>query len=195
MALGMKDSVVHHPDLYILRHGETVWNREGRFQGHADSPLTEKGRTQALRQRALLTAVGSAPEKRFCSPQGRAVQTAQLALDGAEPVIFDDRLKEIHFGSWEGRTREDIRSVIDCPFESGLWYFRSPGGETFGSISCRVRSFLADLSEPATVVTHGITSIVLRGLCLGLDQAGMLKLPKHQGCIFHLSAGKETILL
>ena len=49
--------MLEHPDLYILRHGETVWNRQGRFQGRKDSPLTEKGRQQALAQRISLNAV------------------------------------------------------------------------------------------------------------------------------------------
>ena len=43
-----------HPELYILRHGETIWNRQGRYQGRKDSPLTQKGRQQAVRQRKLL---------------------------------------------------------------------------------------------------------------------------------------------
>ncbi|MDC0431347.1 histidine phosphatase family protein [Paracoccaceae bacterium] len=53
----MRKSTLNHPDLYILRHGETVWNRQGRFQGRKDSPLTEKGRQQTMAQRNLLNAV------------------------------------------------------------------------------------------------------------------------------------------
>ena len=56
------------------------------------------------------------------------------------------------------------------------WAFNSPDGETFGMIATRVQEFLADLDQPAIIVTHGITSIVLRGLWLGLDQAKMLEL-------------------
>lgn len=130
----------------------------------------------------------------FSSPQGRAVHTAQLALGSNSRLILDDRLKEIDFGAWEGSTREDIKSRIGYPFEYGTWNFKSPGGEDFEAISLRLRAFLTDLVEPAIFVTHGTTSIVLRGLCMKLNQNEMLKLPKDQGCICFLSAGVETIL-
>ncbi len=58
----------------------------------------------------------------------------------------------------------------------------------------RLQAFLRDMAEPAIIVTHGTTSIVLRGLCMGLSQPEILKLPRDQGCVFFLSAGEETIL-
>ena len=183
-----------YPELLVLRHGETVWNQLGKFQGRRDSPLTQKGQTQALKQNALLVNVQNPPSAKYCSPQGRAVHTARLALGSDEDLILDNRLQEIDFGEWEGATRDEIRADIDYPFEGGLWNFRSPKGEDFRAITERVESFLNDLREPAIVVTHGITSIVLRGLYLGLDQSEILKLPKDQGCVFQLSNGKETIL-
>ena len=61
-------------------------------------------------------------------------------------------------------------------------------------ISARALEFLNYLDEPAVVVTHGVTSRVLRGLCLGLCQSDILKLPIDQGCIYHLVNGTETIL-
>ncbi|NOZ36871.1 MAG: histidine phosphatase family protein [Gammaproteobacteria bacterium] len=164
------------------------------FQGRKDSPLTEIGQAQALKQRALLATVQNLPSKKYSSPQGRAVHTAHLALGSDEDLILDDRLREIDFGEWEGSTREEIKSQIDYSFESGIWNFKSPKGEDFEMISDRLRRFLKDIVEPAIIVTHGTTSIVLRGLCMNLDQAEILKLPKDQGCIFHLSAGEETIL-
>ena len=109
-------------------------------------------------------------------------------------MILDDRLQEIDFGDWEGSTREEIKSQIDYSFESGIWNFKSPRGEDFEMISERLQTFLRDMVEPAIIVTHGITSIVLRGLCMGLNQTEILKLPRNQGCIFLLSEGEETIL-
>ena len=81
-----------------------------------------------------------------------------------------------------------------CSFEDGSWHFNSPGGETFAMISARALEFLNDLDEPAVLVTHGVTSRVLRGLCLGLCQADRLKLPLDQGCIYHLVNGTESVL-
>ena len=61
-------------------------------------------------------------------------------------------------------------------------------------ISTRVLSFLKELEDPAIIVTHAVTSKVLRGLYLGLDQADLLKLPAEQGCIYHLYKGTEAVL-
>lgn len=184
----------HRPDIFILRHGETVWNFLGRFQGRSDSPLTGLGRKQALRQRAILQARGDLPDAIFSSPLGRAVETSRIVFEAGAGIRLDDRLQEIAFGSWEGLTRDQIKSQIDCPFESGLWNFRSPGGEDFDAISGRARQFLDDLRGPAVVVTHGTTSLVLRGLCMGLDLQGMLTLPKDQGCVYLISNGQHITL-
>ena len=82
-----------YPELLILRHGETEWNREGRMQGALDSPLTYVGRAQALAQGAALRAAGIGPVRWFSSPQGRALETARLA-SGEARVTADDRLRE-----------------------------------------------------------------------------------------------------
>lgn len=186
--------MIDHPELYILRHGETTWNQNGRFQGQKDSPLTEKGQAQAREQKAILNALSRIPNSVRVSPLGRARQTAQIALGADKEIIVDNRLTEIDFGIWEGLSKEQIKTQIDYSFEDGSWNFRSPEGETFDMISERVTAFLSDLTEPTIIVTHGTTSIVMRGLCIGLDQAGMLRLSKDQGCIYHLSDGEETIL-
>lgn len=183
-----------HPDILIIRHGETVWNRSGRFQGRRDSELTEAGRRQALCQRKILTDHGIVPDAVFCSPQGRARQTARLIFGDRGDLRLDARLQEIDFGQWEGLTRDEVAAQTGDPSASGLWQFASPGGEDFATISRRVSGFLDDLRGPAIVVTHGTTSQVLRGLCLGLDQAALLRLPKDHGCVYSLSAGRHAIL-
>jgi broad specificity phosphatase PhoE len=92
-------------ELYLLRHGETEWNREGRIQGSQDSPLTARGRAQATAQADILAR--EVPQMwqlaRYCSPLRRARDTARIALDGLVPVI-DRRLREVDFGAWEGLT-------------------------------------------------------------------------------------------
>ena len=183
-----------YPDLYILRHGETTWNLQGRYQGRKDSPLTEKGRSQALVQRALLNGLDNLPSKVFVSPLGRVIETARLAVTLGDQPVIDERLQELSFGSWEGSLREDIARNIHMSSTDRSWAFNSHDGETFGMIATRVQEFLDDLDQPAIIVTHGITSIVLRGLWLGLDQAKMLELSTDQGCIYHLSNGTEKIM-
>ena len=183
-----------HPDIFIMRHGETVWNRSGRFQGRQDSPLTETGRRQALRQRDILRANGVVPGAVYCSPQGRARQTVDLICGGRGDIRLDARLQEIDFGLWEGLTRNEVGQQIGNSGASGLWQFASPGGESFAAIAGRVAHFLDDLQDKAIIVTHGTTSQVLRGLCMGLDQADLLELPKDHGCVYLMTSGRHVVL-
>jgi len=183
-----------YPDLFVLRHGQTQWNLAGRFQGQQDSPLTEKGQAQAILQNKLLQRVDPLPRLAFVSPQGRTMHTAQLALPREAEQHTDDRLKEIRFGAWEGLTKQEVKDRVGQDFETGLWHFESPQGETYEEISQRVRQFLEEQSEPAIIVTHGITSILLRGFYLGLGKRELLQLPRKQGCIYHLSGGTEKLL-
>ena len=90
-----------YPELYILRHGETHWNQQGRLQGQKDSPLTDKGRQQALSQGEVLRSVKSLPHIVFVSPLGRTLTTANLAAPFIETHVKEPRLLEINFGAWE----------------------------------------------------------------------------------------------
>lgn len=183
-----------HPDLYVLRHGQTEWNLVGRVQGRKNSPLTAKGQQHALMQKTLLDELENRPSKVFCSPQGRAVDTARLAIGSLDNVILDDRIKEIGFGDWEGLTRDEIIAQTDYPFNDKTWKFRSPGGENFDTIYARIDSFLQDVTEPAIIITRGVTATVMRGICMGMGQLKLLQLSSEQGCIFQVSSGVETIL-
>ena len=78
-----------NPELYILRHGETVWNRQGRYQGRKDSPLTKKGSQQAVSQRKFLNAIETLPRKVYVSMLGRTVETARLAVTFVDHPIVD----------------------------------------------------------------------------------------------------------
>lgn len=87
-----------------------------------------------------------------------------------------------------------MRQQVGEGFAAGEWNFESPGGEGFEAIVGRVSSFLNDLEEPSVIFTHGMTSVVLRGLCLGLDKTGMLQLEKEQGVVYRVADGTETVL-
>jgi len=188
------------PDLYVLRHGQTEWNLAGRYQGRLDSELTKQGRQHALDQGAILGGLNipDLSTNCFTSPQGRAVATAEIALTplgySATP---DQRLMEVAFGDWQGMTQTEITAGwpdLDMTGPSKSWYMMAPNGESTAQIKARVRAFLADLTGPAIVVTHSFTSIILRGLWMGLGQTEMLSLPHLQGCVYHLSAGQEKCL-
>jgi broad specificity phosphatase PhoE len=182
------------PPLLVMRHGETEWNVLGKFQGHENSPLTEVGRAQAAHQFKLLDRLeGSEGLQAYVSPQGRTVETAKIALDGRE-FSQDARLMEIAFGDWEGMPRTEIKQIIGESFDTFQWYFESPGGEDYDAIYTRVLSFLLEIKEPAIIVTHGVTMMILRGICMGLDRERLLKLDRTQGVIYDVREGRETIV-
>lgn len=187
------------PELYILRHGETVWNREGRMQGRRDSSLTEKGVVQARAIGRLLSARGLGPgtHQVISSPQGRARRTAEIAFGEAWEIAEDDRLAEICVGDWTGRTRTEVLAVDAHAFSEGdmmEFYANAPGGEGFASMWARARGFLDDLSAPTIVVTHGITSRFLRGVALGIDEHEIAELPGGQGVVHHIREGRTDLI-
>ncbi|MCK0143333.1 histidine phosphatase family protein [Aliiroseovarius sp. F20344] len=184
------------PDLYVIRHGQTEWNVARRHQGRLDSPLTEKGQTQARDMGQMLSrrVAGRMDIQSFSSPQGRALHTAQIALTPLGwQVTQDARLCEVSYGAWEGLTRDEIDAgwpeqaayAEQNPVE---WNFSSPGGEGLHDLKARADSFLRELTGPAIVFTHGVLSRVLRAQWLGLNEYEMLELPGGQGIIFHLSS-------
>ncbi len=186
----------HRHMFFILRHGETQWNVEGRMQGGLDSPLTDRGRRQALRQGDLLRQAGVTSLPVHSSPQGRALETARIALPG-KPVLQDPRLREVAMGAWQGRTMDEIAETAPGlladphPF---LWKFEAPGGETFDGMIDRVRTILSDLRGPAIIVTHGVTSQLIRGCLMGLDPEAMGMLPDRQGIVYRIEDGNQTVL-
>ncbi|WP_187431615.1 phosphoglycerate mutase GpmB [Roseobacter fucihabitans] len=186
------------PPLYILRHGQTVWNAEHRIQGRLDSALTAQGRAQARDQRKILGGCDLRDFQAFCSPQGRAFHTASLALEGLfQTIQTDARLSEISVGAFEGLRRDALLPghKMDESEESGLdLYERAPGGEGFKGLHRRCLAFLDDLSGPAVLVTHGMTSRMLRLILLNMDISQMGALPGGQGVVYHLAYGEMKCL-
>lgn len=181
--------------LYLVRHGQTVWNTEARFQGQFDSPLTDLGRDQATRiGRALASEIGarSQPIRAYVSPLGRTRATAELiGRSLAMDISEEPNLMEVHFGDWEGLTREDILSRFgsDQAIRPIDWQFQAPGGETLDVVLARVGLWYAKAKAPAVIVTHGIISRLVRGLHAGLTHEEMLALPVSQDGYFRLDGG------
>lgn len=93
--------------LYLTRHGQTLWNLENRLQGWGDSPLTEKGISNAMSLRERLKKISF--YEVYASPLGRTTETA-LIVSGFEKdkIIFDKNLMEMRLGSWEGKIKNDL---------------------------------------------------------------------------------------
>ena len=121
-----------------------------------------------MSQRKLLNAIETQPRKVFVSPLGTTVEIARLAITCVDQTIVDDRLQELNFGKWEGATKQQISKQTDYSFKDEPWHFNSLGGEKFAMILARALEFLNDLDGLAILVTHGVTSRVLQGLCLDL---------------------------
>ena len=155
--------------LLLVRHGETPWNREGRFQGHADIPLSELGRTQARLLRARLEAAHAHlfddhHTAVLTSDLRRAHQTAEIAFGAAGRTLHVRReLREFCYGVFEGLTRREIDERF--PGEMARWLagdrtFAVQGGESRAAVHARahaaITAFLATVPQRHVVVVgHG----------------------------------------
>jgi broad specificity phosphatase PhoE len=187
------------PEIYVLRHGETGWNAEGRMQGSAlNSALTAKGRAQAARQGALMAGVDLSEFDILVSPLGRAVETAAIALAPHVALLHTDaRLVEIGVGGWAGRRRADLGITgnwVETPDGVLELYDMAPGGEGFEGLRLRCAAFLDSLVRPAVLVTHGITSRMLRHLALGAASPGLSDMPGGQGVVYHVKNNVQRTL-
>ncbi|MEO9778397.1 MAG: histidine phosphatase family protein [Sedimentitalea sp.] len=185
------------PEFLILRHGETEWNREGRLQGRLDSKLTAIGRTHAQRQNAILQEFGVTGWAWCSSPQGRAMTTAQIAAQELSAEIVPDvRLQEIDVGSWTGLRRDEIAEQVPHLFETeGLaWYDHAPDGEGLIALERRAKAFLDEMTGPTVIVTHGITSRVIRCLAQGLPAEAFDTVGGGQGVVYHIRNYESRLL-
>lgn len=163
--------------LVIVRHGVTAWNREGRFQGRLDPPLSDSGRREAdLVAERIATDARLSPDRIVSSSLARAFETAAaIGRACGIDVGRDERLMEIGQGEWEGRTHAELE-VSDAErylaWRDAGGVRQPPGGEPIGSAEARVRSVLEELAttDAATVclVSHGGTLRVLARLLFDL---------------------------
>jgi broad specificity phosphatase PhoE len=169
------------PRLILVRHGLTDWNREGRFQGHLDPPLSRAGRHEARLVARRLAAIDDLrPARIIASPLQRAFATAVTIgrAVGLEPVP-DARLVEIGQGDWEGLTYAEIE--LAHPDEYRAWRAAGgmrppPGGEPFEKASARIAEVVADVTRkppwPACIVSHGGALRLMAHTLLELDRMG-----------------------
>jgi probable phosphoglycerate mutase len=137
----------------LVRHGQSTWNAEGRWQGQADPPLSELGERQAVDAARAVGIVDAI----YASDLARASRTAELVAGqlGAD-VLLDRRLRERHAGPWQGLTRAEIAQGWPGFLESGA---RPPGYESDDEVAARVVPSLHELGAAhdgeVLVVTHG----------------------------------------
>lgn len=160
----------------IARHGQTVSNREGRFCGHSETPLTPLGVAQgrALAARLATTPIAAA----YTSDFARAIETAALVLEGRglTPKVDPD-LRELHYGEWELRRERDVARSHREEFrrmvaEDPAW--QPPGGESLAMVRSRTFAALQRIlaghqHETVLVVTHGTAISCMLAELLGMD--------------------------
>lgn len=189
------------PDLLLLRHGETQWNREGRYQGQQDSPLslTGIGQVRAVAETLKAQFGDLSMYQVWASPLARTRQSVSILCDelgvtyGA--VHFDDRLKERNYGRWEGLTRDDITAgyADDLAREhQDRWGFAIPeGGESFADVASRLGRWLEERAadQPLIVMAHGGSGRVLRGIYAGMGTDEIFACNDPQSTIYFLENG------
>ena len=182
--------------IILVRHGETEWNVERRFQGQKDSPLTERGWRQAAAMAALVTDLTlreGGDWRLVASPLRRAHDTANIIARATGLILETDaRLMEINAGDWEGLTLAEVSAGRDM--NARHWIFDAPGGERHDDVAARISDFLAGLApEPerrVVVVSHGASGRVIRGSYSGLSREAMLDLDVPQDAVYRLQNGQ-----
>jgi broad specificity phosphatase PhoE len=182
--------------LLLVRHGETDWNREGRWQGHSDTALNEEGRRQARELAEQLAGVDVV----YSSDLARAQETAEIVAErhGLE-VRPDPRLRERGFGAWEGLSSAEIErdfTEAHARWKSGEG-FGAEDAEPFDTFAARIHAFLEDVlrkhpSENVLVIAHGGSIRVIHALATGLDYVhDHRKIPAVANCAVARYAARD----
>jgi broad specificity phosphatase PhoE len=179
-----------HP-FYLIRHGQTDWNVEGRFQGSVDIPLNNHGRGQAKRNgEAFKAELPDVTGWRFVSsPLSRARETMEIVRQTAGLVPFDydlePLLREVSYGDWERRTIPELEAVdptLVAARTADKWGFVPPNGESYMMLADRVRAVLAGLDSPTVITAHGgvLRSIYYLIGDMDPDKAAIADVPQDQ---------------
>lgn len=193
---------------YAIRHGQTAWNAEGRFQGLTDVPLSPEGYRQVslcgARLAGLFQAPGglAAPVRIITSPLARARATAEILREaiGLPPTSLsgDPRLREAGFGRWEGLTTLEVKRTF--PEErrrrrADRWTFAPPGGQSYEDLARAMESLLAGLDgeEPTLLVTHSGNLRALMTLAGGMTREGAMHAPTLHDALYVFAGGMMEV--
>lgn len=167
--------------LYLVRHGETAWNRHNRYQGQSDVPLSEEGRRQAQLLGVRLAAVARAEpfDSLWSSDLRRARETAEVVGEILGlPVRLHPGLREMDFGAWEGLTSAEIEQRFPenlAAYRQDPVHTRPEGGESFAEVQARALATFADIlargGRRVVVVAHGAVLKGWLGAQFGWDPA------------------------
>ena len=182
--------------LYVIRHGQTDYNKEERLQGARDIPLNDTGRAQATANGRTLAGLPTLelPLDGFdwvASPLGRTRETMELVRKaaGLDPLAYrtDPLLIELSFGDWEGQTLGEVEMHSPHLIEQrnrGKWRFRPPGerAESYAMLADRTDRFLSTVERPTICVAHGgvIRTLFNRIGKVDGDDAAVIDIPQDR---------------
>jgi probable phosphoglycerate mutase len=192
--------------IYLFRHGETDYNKNKRMQGSADIPLNEYGRELAKVSGEALKDVVF--DRVFCSPLGRAQETARLILGEKQVDIeIDQRLREIDAGPLEGTYFADARADENHPFHNFILrpekYIPLPGGDSFEEVIQRGKEFFDEVilpleghCETILIVAHGAFNRgqLNRLLGISLEEYWKISLPNCAASILEVKDGELKVV-
>ena len=182
--------------IYIMRHGQTDWNRLGRIQGSSDIPLNAEGIRNAEVTAEGMRREGISFDRIYASPYLRAHKTAEI-VGGASgvPVVDDERIREMGFGTYEGCDYERLKQVDDnirvC-FEDPERYRPAYGAESYEEVLGRVRDFLEHEIRPleadpgvrsVLVVCHGAVIRAFLSIIKGLPLSEFWNMTQPNCCV------------
>jgi broad specificity phosphatase PhoE len=172
-----------HPDLWLIRHGETEWSRSGAHTGRTDLPLTAEGERKASTIGRYLA--GRPFALVLTSPLTRARETCRRAGYGDVAQIEPD-LREWDYGAYEGRTSAEIRQTVP---DWTIWTSPVPGGETIEQVAERARRVIVRANTAA-----GDVALFAHGHLLRVLTACWLELPPNAGRLFALETASISVL-
>jgi len=191
------------PTIYYIRHGQTDWNAQLRFQGQKDIPLNGTGREQARNNGFRLAGqLGRAEGVDFvASPLGRARETMEIARAamGLDPSRYrvDDRLIEASYGELEGTTLPELKQRFPEAHRGrklARWAYLPPKGESHQMVLDRVLPFLAEIGQDTVIVAHGVVGRVLRWHLFGGDADAAAGYAFPQDKVLVWRDGTETLV-
>jgi len=188
----------------MIRHGQTDWNAEGRLQGQKDIPLNALGRSQATRNgERLRSMIGTAEDFSFvASPLSRTRETMERLRTamGLDPRAYrtDDRLKEVSFGDWEGRTLEEIADISPDRLMARAqekWSFIPPGAaaESYEILCWRIGAWLQSLERQTVCISHGGVIRSLFRLVGNLSEDDAAAVPTPQDRILRIDTEHDRM--
>lgn len=177
-------------NLYVIRHGETKWNRKGMLQGWKNSDLTDEGIEAATDLRDAFKEKDLKFDAIYTSTQQRAIDTAEIIQDDSNVEIIQmDDLKELGFGKWDGMFLEDVHKEHKVEYENYMnnpkLYEPTSGGESFEELFERVKRALDEIinsnHENVLIVTHGVTIKAIISLVDNIDIEKFNDIPIYKG--------------